>query len=72
METKLLDHNSDSTKRLLSLNGAGIRGALSLGYLKKSEKFFIKKRITLFEIFVLDSENAMSREHTLWLAQKRF
>lgn len=25
-----------------------------------------------FEIFVLDSENAMSREHTLWLAQKRF
>ncbi|KFE97348.1 hypothetical protein IX39_20350 [Chryseobacterium formosense] len=25
-----------------------------------------------FKIFVLDSENAMSREHTLWLAQKRF
>lgn len=24
-----------------------------------------------FQIFVLDSENAMSREHTLWLAQKR-
>lgn len=24
-----------------------------------------------FKIFVLDSENAMSREHTLWLAQKR-
>nr|WP_158637612.1 DUF4231 domain-containing protein [Elizabethkingia bruuniana] len=25
-----------------------------------------------FKIFVLDSENAMSREHTLWLAQKGF
>lgn len=24
-----------------------------------------------FKVFVLDSENAMSREHTLWLAQKR-
>lgn len=24
-----------------------------------------------FSIFVLDSENAMSREHTMWLAQKR-
>ncbi|MBF8456716.1 DUF4231 domain-containing protein [Kaistella sp. G5-32] len=24
-----------------------------------------------FQIYVLDSENAMSREHTLWLAQKR-
>ena len=26
---------------------------------------------TAFSKFVLDSENAMSREHTMWLAQKR-
>ena len=29
----------------------------------ESEEDFVK--------FVLDSENAMSREHTLWLAQRR-
>ena len=32
---KDLQKNSDKPKKILSLDGGGIRGALSLGYLKK-------------------------------------
>lgn len=44
MDIKLLDRlTSDSPKRILSLDGGGIRGALSLGYLKKIETILREK-----------------------------
>ncbi len=44
MDAEILDRlNSDSPKRILSLDGGGIRGALSLGYLKKIETILREK-----------------------------
>lgn len=40
-----------------------------LNLIKNEAKYIIAEDV--FAKFVLDSENAMSREHTMWLAQKR-
>src|SRR5690606_26036013 len=40
-----------------------------LNLIKNEAKYITEE--DAFSKFVLDSENAMSREHTMWLAQKR-